>query len=314
MYQPILNKDSLYFYTIKSTVFERPLCMMEMKYLFQNPAENGCLLSHNYVNPCRSAFIKYCISVIYIGNTLENIVEKILKNSLSYEGFKVHYINDENVPFKERRKTEYIIGYNINGKADMHNPKIILGITKFNDMWIFGELIDNKTKWQTFNHKPYSYSNALGVRTARALCNIAVSNNLSLTLVDPCCGVGTVVLEALSMGINVKGFELNPLVAENAKKNLKYFGYEDVITNENMHNINEKFDSAVVDMPYGLFSITTLKDQLNIIKTTRRIASRAVFITYEDMEDYFLSFGFKVLDKCLFSKGSVTRYITLCSD
>ena len=40
---------------------------------------------------------------------------------------------------------------------------------------------------------------------ARALVNIAMKDNEEGTLIDPCCGVGTVVIEALDLGIKVKG-------------------------------------------------------------------------------------------------------------
>ena len=43
-----------------------------------------------------------------------------------------------------------------------------------------------------------------------------------------------------------------------------------------MHDIKEVFDVAIVDMPYGLFSRTTLEAQRDIIRTTRRIARKAL--------------------------------------
>jgi tRNA G10 N-methylase Trm11 len=302
-----------YFYTIRYTVKEESLCKMEMKYLFHKKVENNFFFSDFYVDPIRSVFVKQCISVIYTGSTLENIVEQILANNLSYDKFKVKYLNlDEDIPYEERRKIEYIVGYDINGFADVHNPKTLLGITKVNDIWIFGELMENKEKWKVHSHQPYNYSNALGVRTARSIVNIASANNMNIRLIDPCCGIGTVVMEALSLGLDIKGVELNPLIADNAKRNLEFFGYKDVILNDSMHNILENFDYAIVDMPYGLFNPTTLEEQLDIIKTTRRIADKAIFITYVNMEHYFIDYGFTIKDSCDISKGTFKRYITLC--
>lgn len=302
-----------YFYAIKYAANEEKLCKMEMKYLFNKSPDEEFFFSDFYVQPSRSAFIRQCISVMYTGNTLEDITKQILDNNLSYERFKIRHLNlDEDIPYEERRKIEYIVGYDVGGSADIHNPKILLGITKVKDTWVFGQLEVNKENWKVHNNQPFTYSNALGVRVARALVNIAVGNNLKTKLVDPCCGIGTVVMEALSLGIAVKGFEINPYVAENAKKNLAYFGYEDVITSGSMHDVNESYDCAVVDMPYGLFSPTTLEQQLNIIKTTRRIAAKSIFITYENMEHYFIDYGFTVIDSCDIAKGNFKRYITLC--
>ncbi len=316
MLQSTLSEDNeLYFYTIKYKLFEESLCKAEMKYLFNTVPDNKFFFSRTYISPSRSAFLKQCVSVIYKANSLDNLVQQILHNNLSYEKFKVCYINleDNNIPFEERRKIEYLIGYNINGFADVHNPEVLLGITKIDNMWIFGKLENNNSAWKEHNIKPYSYCNALDVRLARSLVNIAVSNDLNSKLVDPCCGIGTVVIEALSMGLNIKGYELNKYVAENANKNLQFFNYETVIENKDMHSLTEKFDCAIVDLPYGLFSATTLDDQLSIIKTTRKIADRAILVTLEDMETHINDCGFTLIDKFCAAKGTFKRIINICA-
>ena len=304
-----------YFYTIKFTTSEKNLCTLEMKQLFNKTLIGNSFFSYHYINPHRSPFIKQCISIIYTGETIENIVKQILNNNLSYEKFKVYCFNidDEGASFNERRKIENLIGFNINGKADIHTPELLLGITKVGKTWIFGELQQNKSSWKAHNKKPYYYSNALGVNVARAVVNIAVANNLNAKVVDPCCGIGTVVIEALSLGIDIKGFELNPLIGENAKRNLEFFGFRDVITIGDMHNITEEFDVSIVDLPYGLFSLITRKEQIDIIRTSRRISKKLVLISMEKMDNYVLLCGFKLLDSCKISKGKFSRYITLCT-
>ncbi|NRW77833.1 hypothetical protein [Clostridium beijerinckii] len=59
------------------------------------------------------------------------------------------------------------------------------------------------------------------------------------------------------MGIDVVGCEINKSIAENAKKNLEFYGYENVVTNGDMNEIEEKYDTAIIDLPYGLFTPTT---------------------------------------------------------
>ncbi|MCT8975166.1 RNA methyltransferase [Clostridium sp. CX1] len=309
-----LGKIKPYFYIINHNKDEESLCQMEMKYLFNKIPKIKHFFSYHYVDPSRSPFIKQCISIIYTGNTLEDILSQMKADNLSYERFKVSYINygDETLHLEERRKIEFQIGMNIEGEADLRSPEILLAVIKVHGKWIFGEYKANEFNWQYHNRKPYSYSNGLGVRVSRAIVNIAVANNLKSTVVDPCCGVGTVVLEALDMGINIKGWEINPLIAENAKKNLQYFDYENVITNGDMHNIQEKFDVSIVDLPYGLFSPTTLKEQVDIMKTARRISDKIVILSHEDLDEYLISSGFKIIDKCDISKGKFKRYVNIC--
>lgn len=309
------NGAGLFFYKINYTVHEESICKLEMKYIFNKLPEDKYLFSDYYVDPSRSPFIKQCISVIYSGNTLDDIVKQILSYNLSGERFKVHFISleDDNIPFEERRKTEYIIGFNINGSADVRNPLIHFGVAKVKGMWIFGKYEESNGIWRAHNQRPYHYSNALSTKIARSLVNIAINNDLNCKMVDPCCGIGTVVVEALSMDIDIKGYEINPLIAENAKRNLEFLGYEDKIVEGNMHNIDEIFDVAIVDLPYGLFNPITLEEQLNIMITTRRIASRMVIITFEDMDQYLIEAGFRIMDKCIVpKKGDFKRYVIVC--
>lgn len=303
-----------YFYTINFALDDENLCKMEMKVLFHKVPYKKHFFSYHHINPSRSPFIKECISIIYTGNTLEDIVSQIKTNNLSFEKFKVSYVNygDENLHLDERRKIEYLIGININGEAEMHCPELLLGITKVRDKWIFGEYEMNESKLHLHIKKPYSYSNSLNVKVSRAIVNIAVANDLKCKVVDPCCGIGTVLVEALSQGIDIKGYEINPMIAENAKKNLQYFGYENIITTGDINTIKDKFDVAIVDLPYGLFSSTTLKNQVDIMSSARRISKRLVILTFEDMDKHLLSSGFNIVDRCDVSKGKFKRFVTIC--
>lgn len=311
-YEKISDK---YFYFINCSEMEKELCEMEMKSIFNKVPKQKYLFSYKNFNPSRSPFIKLKINIIYIKDSLNEIIDNIKEDKLCYDDFKVNYIKSEDgdVSYKERLNAAKEIGFVITGFPDIHNPKIELAITKVNEKWIFGELIKNDFKWQSHNDKPHSYSNAIPVRMARALVNIAIGDNKNLKLVDPCCGVGTVVIEALDLGINVKGYEISKPIACNARNNIEFLGYKrDIITSGNMHDINEVFDVAILDIPYGLYSPITLEEQVNIINTARRIANKLVIITFEDMDNLIISAGFKIIDKCYMTKGSMKREIAIC--
>lgn len=306
------NKE--YLYIINYPSFEEELCRMEMKHIFGIIPKRKYFFSNNYIAPSRSPFIKQCLSVIYSGDSVEEIVRKIKENNLSYENFKVCYIKigQEDVNYAEQLAILRDIGFVINGFADIHNPEVLLGISKVEDKWIFGVYEKNDYLWHAHDKKPYSYSNGLGLRMAKAIVNIAVGNELNRTVIDPCCGVGTVVIEGLDLGVEIKGYEINPSIGQNAKENLGFFGYKDVITIGDMHSIKDSYDVAIVDIPYGLFSPTTVEEQRNIIETSRRIAKKMIIITFEDMDNHINAAGFHILDKCSVSKGSFRRYIIVC--
>lgn len=308
------NINRKYYYSINYPKFEEELCKLEMECLFNDIPNEKYIFSDFCINPSRSPFIKDRISIIYEEDSLEKIVQKIINDKLSYDDFKVCYIKVENtdVSYEERLTSLSKIGFVITGQPSIHNPKVLIGVSKVKGRWIMGEYERNDFEWHIHDKKPYSYSNSLGLRVARALVNIAVKNNLDCKLIDPCCGVGTVLIEALSMGIKVKGYEINKHIAENAKKNLEFFGYENVVECRNMHTIEEKYDVAIIDLPYGLFTVTTLEEQVALIKTARRITKKLVLVTFENMDEHIIHSGFNIIKKSYVCKGKFKRYINIC--
>ena len=304
-----------YFYIINyNREFEEELCNMEINSLFNIKPSGKQFFSEKYINPSRSPFLKEVIKVKYEEDSLEKILSNIKKDNISYEKFKVCYVKNKynEISYDERLKSIREIGFIINGEADIHNPEILLGLSNIDGKWIFGEYEKNDFEWHIHDKKPYSYSNSLSLRVARALVNIAVGDNINQKLIDPCCGVGTVIIEALSMGIDAFGWELNENIAENAEKNLEFFGYDNVITHGDMTTIKDKFDTAIIDMPYGLFTPITKREQISIIRASRNITRKLIIVTFEDMSEIIEASGFEIIDTAHVSKGKFKRYISIC--
>lgn len=311
-----INKDNeKYFYQVNyNSDFEKSLCTMELKCLLNSNMKDKYVFSDIYINPSRSPFIKEMICIKYEEKSLDKILEKIKKDELYYDDFKVRYVRLEKneIQYGERLESLKKIGMSINGEANIHSPKVMFGVTKVEGKWIFGEYKKNNFEWHIHERKPYEYSNALTVRVARALVNIAVGNNTDIKLVDPCCGVGTVVIEALSMGIDVTAYELNKNIAENAKRNVEFFGYDNVVTHGNMHDVKQVYDAAIIDIPYGLFTPITSNEQTAIINTARRITKKLVLVAFQDMSQCIKDAGFIIEDVCYVCKGKFKRHIYVC--
>lgn len=303
-----------YLYIINYQDYEKSLCNMEMKYIFGNVPKEKYIYSKVNIKPSRSAFIKHKISIIYSSIDIDNIVEHIRDNKIAYNDFKVNYIKSDydDIDYNQRLQAVKEIGFVIIGFPDIHNPKVNLAITKINNNYIFGEYEKNDLSWQRFDKMPHSYSNGLSLKMARAIINIAVQNNLDSKVIDPCCGIGTVVLEGLDLGIDIKGIEISKQIAHNARNNIEFFGYDrDIIICNDMHNLKEKYDIAIIDIPYGIFSPITYEEQVKIIKTSRKIAEKVILISFEDMDKELMQEGFKVIDKGTIVKNRFTRYITI---
>ncbi len=303
-----------YLYVINYQVQERELCLLEMKILFDKEVSKKYFFSSRNIDPSRSPFIKVRISILHTASSLEELVQILSDEKMTCPNFKF-------ARFKiEEGKLDYAtwihgvteLGKVIQGEADMKNPSVQLGITLLDDHWIFGIYEKNMNPSEKHNQKPYTNSNSLETRTARAVVNIAVGQQTQTRLVDPCCGIGTVVLEALSLAIPVIGYEISWTIANQAKQNISHFGYDSCIVKGDMHEITETYDVAILDLPYGLFSHVTDTQQKSIIHSSRRITEKLVLITCIDMDEDLTSAGFTIVDRCTVTKGTFVRYVRVC--
>lgn len=305
-----------YFYLLNYPPIEKDLCKIEMKALFDKSNEDKYIFSDKYITPSTSPFIKEMISIIYTGDTVEEIVDYIERDTLQSNDFKVVFLKfDINEACNdERMKSLITLGGAITGIPDLHNPKEIFGVTKINNKWIFGVFSKNNFNWHRFDIKPFSYSTSLSVKLARSLCNIASKGDNNCSIVDPCCGIGTVVLNGLDLGLNIRGFELLDKVACNARENLDYFGYErDTILKKDMHTINNHFNVAILDLPYGIFTATTANEQKALIRKCGEISDKLLLVSSFDMTETLMECNFVISDDCIVTKSNFKRYIYICN-
>ena len=309
-----MNQILKYMYIVNYPTFEEELCLLEMRAVFGKMPVEKTLFSNIEFNSSNSPFIKTRLDIIYEKDTIEELLVEINKDTTIYNNFKLEYIrlnNNHNIPYEERLDLIKKLSMNIIGTHNFKNPEFNFGVTKVDGKWLFG--IDNKNdyKWHTHDNKPCSYSNSLGVKVAKAVVNIANNGLKENIIIDPCCGVGTTLVEALDAGYQIEGYEINKHIAKNANINLEFYGFKPIVINDDMHNIKKKYDSSIIDIPYGLFSHTSEEEQQDIINTARRISNRIVLISFEEHDLMVAKAGFKIIDRCVVTKGKFKRFIVV---
>jgi len=290
-----------------------------MRTLFGAESPNHILISPRAVEPDRSPFMRERLEVLYEGDTLTGILEQVRSIAMNEATFKVIFVkmNDlapsHKIEFDEQRIIERSIGMHIEGEADVHNPDYVFGIMTLGGRWYFGNYIKSKAVWLHHMDKPRNYSIALTTRVARAIANIAVPSPAGVTAIDPCCGIGTVLIEALSMGINIVGRDINPFVVRGTLENMAHFGLNGDVTMGDIGDVTASYDAAVIDMPYNHYSRTTQEDQSYLLQQARRIAARVIVVTAESMDELIADAGFTIIDRGTVRKGSFLRHIIVCS-
>jgi len=303
-----------YLYTYAAHEDEQALCQLELRTLFRG-AKIGAksLISTRQIEPSRSPFIHERLTIEYMTPTLDELVQQVASVQIP-EGqtFKVvYYKSGETASYEEERVMERRLGAMIRGKADMRNPELLFGVTKHAGGFVFGPCVQSTAIWKHHMDKPQNYSTALSTRLARAVVNIAVPDIEGIRVIDPCCGIGTVLLEALSMGIDITGRDINPLTTRGARLNLAHFGYPDVVTIGDMREILESYDTAIIDLPYNLCSKLSVEERLSMLRSAHRFADRVVLITTEPIDESVAQAGFEIMDRCQVYKGRFVREVLI---
>jgi len=305
-----------YIYTYARHEDEAALCDLELSTLFgKKPVSDHYVISKQAVpiSVDRSPFFKRSVQVIAEAATVEEMGTVLASIDLAGKTFKVLYIEgDEQHTYEERRQLERTAGSLIRGKAEMRRPEQCFGLIRIGGQWLFGPCEESGALWLKHSRKPQNYSTALPTRAARAIVNIATGSVADRPrLIDPCCGMGTVLIEALSMGIEITGVDLNPLAIRGARSNLQFFDYPNVVVRGDMRELEGRYDAAIVDMPYNLCSVLPSDEQMDMLHSVRRLALRAVIVTTAAMEQQLESAGFRIVDCAKLNKASFTRFITV---
>lgn len=313
------KNQPLYIYTYGYRPEEAELCYLEMRAFFGEYTETGIMVSHHDVHPDRSPFMREKLEVLFESDQFEDILEQAKSIDLQNQTFKVIFVkmndltSDNKIEYDDRRQIERELGISIEGEADVRNPDVVFGIITLGGRWYFGNYMKSKPIWFEQMKKPKSYSIALSTRVARAVANIAVPHTNGITAIDPCCGVGTVIVEALSMGINIVGRDINHFVVQNTRENLIHFNMSTEVVCGDIADVTEHYDTAIIDMPYNHFSHTTPEAQLLLLQHTRRIADKAVIVSVGNIDEMLASVGFTIQDRCSTRKSNFVRQILVCN-
>tara|TARA_B110000285_G_scaffold176288_1_gene197901 strand:- start:79 stop:1125 length:1047 start_codon:yes stop_codon:yes gene_type:complete len=306
-----------YIYSFSYENPESELCKLESRYIFNKEEKNRLLVSDIKVEPSNSAFIKSRLDVISLSEDYATLINKIKKENICIEGFKVEYLvfDRDTTEYRERLNKLKDIGWSIEGIPDYYNPIITYALCYYEGIWYFGILTKDHFAWHQHKKKPHSYSNSISISIAKALVNIAAKANKENKLLDACCGVGTIMLEACFSGNNIEGCDINEKICKNAKENLSHFNYIANVYNSDIKNISKKYEAAIIDLPYNLFSNATDNDILHIIESTAEITDRIVIVSTSDITNLISNIGFRILDYCTVSKSgkrNFTRKIWVC--
>lgn len=311
-------KNNRYIYTFVHHPDEYELCRMEMRAFFGKDTDVNYLFSETEIDPSRSPFIEERVTVLYAHKDLDELKEEITQLAVGEKTYKVICLNrrdmaaNKKIEHTARQQLEREIGLLLDGEPDLDNPQCLFGLILLDGVWYFGLYTKSEAVWHKHKDKPQQYSTALNTRTARSIVNIAVPQTEHIKAIDPCCGIGTVLIEALSMGIDIEGRDINWHVCEGSRRNMAHFGLKGPVTNGSISEVVNHYDVAIIDLPYNVFTHASISEQTEILKHARRIADQVLVVTIDTIDQIIEEAGFEILDRCIAKKQHFLRQILLC--
>ncbi|MGO4887624.1 TRM11 family SAM-dependent methyltransferase [Anaerobacillus sp. MEB173] len=309
-------KSYLYTYTYREE--EHSLCRLEMRAFFGFDTSSSIVESSLPIDPSRSPFMRERIAVLFKERSIEELLTELASFHVKDATFKVMFVHNPNVckkdkvSYEQRRLLERKTGLQIIGQVNLKDPTRVFALMSVGDQWVFGDYLEGQSVWHIHQRKPNDYSTALSTRVARAVVNIAVPRIQGVKVIDPCCGIGTVLVEAKSMGIDIVGSDINPLALIGARENLAYFGYQTDVVKRDIRDVKEKYDIAIIDLPYNLCSVITPGEWFEMLQCAQQFADRVVVVTIENIDNIIKQAGFIIQDRCEIKKGKVIRQVLVC--
>ena len=287
-----------YLYSFNYDIHNSNLSKLVSRQIFKEEEKDKVLLSNKRVDLLISPFIKNRIEIIAVSENYSELIHKIKAEKIKIEAFNVEYviIEGDSTEFSKRKEKLKKIGFSIEGNPNFKSPKITYSICFYNNTWYFGVLSKHNVNWYKHKKKPHSFSNSIGMDIAKTLVSIASKENKSNKLLDVCCGVGTIMLEACASGFSIDGCDINPKRCEQTNKNLDFYGYSSSVYSSDIKDLNKKYDAAIIDLPYNMYSYSTDLTTANIIESTAKLANRVIIVSIADIESIIKKAGLVIQD------------------
>ena len=276
------------------------------------PNAHGIAISECRVDVARGAYLKSCSEVLFETTSLTELRADIRSAGLHADEFRVSIVKKPRSLKVNSMELARDLGSIISGNANLSSPQVtFLVVLTAEKIW-FGRLLsESDNMWVAHNQRPHVTSSSLPARLARVLVNLVARPGESL--LDPCCGTGTIVMSAAHSGIRAAGYDTNLRMIGATTKNLQHFGLTADVTLGDARQVNGQFDAIATDLPYGINLIKDNSQDAEILANLRMCAPKAAFIDLRDLSKLLNDLGYQIETVLPVPKLSIVRRIFITS-
>lgn len=268
------------------------------------------LYSPHAVDITRSAYLHACVEICAQGDSLDSLVADCHRHKLAWDGF--HLTLYRPPPRIEGQSDEITrqVADAIIGRPCLSAPRVRLGLVGSQGHWVMGRLISQgRNHWRRGIDRPVHFSSALPQRFSRALVNLVASPGD--TLIDPCCGVGTPLIEAAEAGIIAVGADHNPKMLRCLARNLTHLGLPLRLFRADARTLTGHYDAAVLDLPYGRNLKGPQTPSAELIAPLCTVAARSAIVSAVPLDELLPALGFRLVRTARVPKGQLVRHVYL---
>lgn len=273
------------------------------------PEADGVALCRGMELIRHGAYVHTGMRLIAQAEKFADLLQIVEGLTFEADGFRIEVLRLAGHKLINSREAAIQLANVIPAFPELETPRHrFLLIERNQGLW-FGEiLVESEHSYKKHAAKPFRTSTSLPSRLARALVNLVAPP--AQIILDPCCGTGTILLEAQALGLESFGVDWNPRMVGMSRKNLAHFGYPVDVTCSDFQQISRPADAIVTDLPYGLFMHETRDELRAIIQHAHALAPRAVFVLGEDISDWLREAGYHSIKVFRVPKHrSFSRYV-----
>lgn len=280
------------------------------------------LIDHSLLNTLVG--VRLVLDPLIHASTPDELIQTLRERSLSSDAFVINYHRISHHP--QRIPSRRLLGrlaVQIDGEISFDRPHTRFLLVETSSRYYLTRQIQGcSPPWADYAQRPHAYSAALSTELAGLAVNLVAKRGE--TLIDPTCGSGTIVYEALSRGVRARGSDLKWQWVTRARENLSAFGFNQapaglgsslLISQGDARSIDFIADAIVANLPYGRqvsLSDHLLKDLLTNIASR---ASRFAFFSGTPLDLTLNEIGYhSVISFNLTRQTSHPRYLTLASN
>ena len=272
------------------------------------PNSLGIAISEKCVDVSRGAYVKMCIDIIFEAEHISEIVSQIKNMQLHMDGFRVSVAKRPRKLKADTKSIAHQVGAVIGGNPNLDQPSVVFLVLVTKTKIYFGKVSsESDGKWYQHTKRPHSTSSSLPTRLARTVVNLTAAPGDCI--LDPCCGTGTILIEAALMDIKVFGCDNNYKMVEAARRNLAHYNLQGEINLADATKVSGQFDAVITNLPYGITLIASRAQEREIMQNTRHLAPKTTFVAIRDLTADLLDFGYRIRQRINAKKHTITRQI-----